>query len=189
VYDADYYASVVEDGAARSAEIMAASIRREFAPRTVVDVGCGTGALLDAMRSQGIGVAGFEYSEAALELCRMRGLDVIKVDFERDVLDFKETFDVAVSVEVAEHLPGSVADRYVDLLTSLSEVVVLTAAPPGQGGTDHVNEQPQAYWIAKFAARSFLHVEELSARWRDEWKAGGVAGWYYRNVMVFKRMA
>jgi 2-polyprenyl-3-methyl-5-hydroxy-6-metoxy-1,4-benzoquinol methylase len=187
VYDADYYANAVEDGAAASAEIMAAAIRREFAPRSVIDVGCGTGALLEAMRTGGVRILGLEYSTAALKRCRARGIDVVRVDLRRETVSITETFDVAVSVEVAEHLPAAAADRYVDLLTRLSNLVVFTAAPPGQGGTDHVNEQPQDYWIAKFGARSFRHVEDLSAQWRQAWKAGGVAGWYCNNVMVFKK--
>jgi 2-polyprenyl-3-methyl-5-hydroxy-6-metoxy-1,4-benzoquinol methylase len=187
VYDADYYTTVIENDAAGGAKVMAASIRREFAPRTVVDLGCGTGALLEALQAEGLQVLGLENSAAALDICRARGLRVRKMNVESDVLEIGETFDLAVSMEVAEHLPATVADRYVNFLTSLSDVVVFTGAPPGQGGTDHVNEQPQAYWVAKFVARSFLHLEDVSAQWRDEWKAGGVASWYYRNVMVFRK--
>jgi hypothetical protein len=108
---------------------------------------------------------------------------------ERDVFNDNRTFDVVVSIEVAEHLPGIVADRYVDLLTRLSRVVVFTAAPPGQGGADHVNDQPPSYWVTKFQQRGFEHAEELSHRWRESWKAAGdVESWYYKNLMVFRRV-
>ena len=187
VYDADYYASAVEGGASRSAKVMANSIRRDFAPRTIVDVGCGTGALLLAMRESGVRVLGFERSTAALDLCRRRGLEVRKLDLEKDVIEVNEKFDVAVSVEVAEHLPAAVADRYIDALTQLSDVVVFTAAPPGQGGTDHVNEQPAGYWIEKFVTRSFVCLEDVTADWQHEWEVGGASAWYFRNLMVFRR--
>ena len=91
-------------------------------------------------------------------------------------------------MEVAEHLPAMVADRYVDLLTHLSQVIVFTAAPPGQGGDDHVNEQPPSYWISKFQQRGFGYAEELSRRWRESWEAvGDVEGLYHRNLMIFRQ--
>ena len=85
----------------------------------------------------------------------MGDVTVLKFDLERDNLKDTRTFDVAISMEVAEHLPEKIADRYVDLLTGLSNIIVFTAAYPGQGGDDHVNEQPALYWISKFQARAF----------------------------------
>jgi hypothetical protein len=112
---------------------------------------------------------------------------VAKFDLERDVFNDNRTFDVAVSMEVAEHLPEMVADRYVHLLTRLSQVIVFASAPPGQGGADHVNEQPPSYWISKFQQNAFRHAEELSQSWRESWKAAGdVEDWYHQNLMIFR---
>ena len=188
IYNSNYYEENVEGPAVGSAGRIADSILNDFKARSVIDVGCGTGALLEALRDKGCEVFGLEYAEAALRYCRARRLDVAKFDLERSVLNDNRTFDVAVSMEVAEHLPEKVADRYVDLLTCLSRVVVLTAAPPGQGGTDHVNEQPPSYWITRFRHRGFAHAEELSERWHQRWKAAGdVESWYYKNLMIFQR--
>jgi len=187
IYDSDYYESTVEGPAVRSVGRIANSILNDFKATCIIDVGCGTGALLEALRDRGCEVFGLEYSEAALKYCRSRRLSVAKFDLEREVFNDNRTFDVAVSMEVAEHLPERVADRYVDLLTRLSQVIVFTAAPPGQGGTDHVNEQPPSYWISKFQQRGFKHVEELSQRWRENWEAAGdVTRMYYQNLMIFQ---
>lgn len=187
-YDAHYYEGTVEAAAVRSAGAIADSIVESFHPAKVVDVGCGTGAVLAALRDRNCTVFGLEYSSAALDYCRKRKLDVAKFDLENDSLKNGRRFDVAVSLEVAEHLPQSVADRYVDLLTSLSDSVVFTAAQPGQGGMDHVNEQPASYWISKFQQRGFLHSEELTRNWRADWKSGGtVQPWYYANLMIFRK--
>src|SRR5665647_1122650 len=187
IYDAAYYEKSVEGPASRSAGRIANSILNDFKANSVVDVGCGTGALLEALRNRGCEVFGFEYAEAALRYCRARRLNVVKFDLERDVLSGNRSFDVAISMEVAEHLPETVADKYVDILTRLSRVVVLTAAPPGQGGTDHVNERPPTYWIAKFRQSGFDHDDELSKRWRESWEAAGdVESWYHKNLMIFR---
>jgi len=188
IYDSDYYAEFVERPAVRSAEPISESILLDLRPKTVVDVGCGTGPLLEALRKRGCQVLGLEYSEAALQYCRRRKIDVRKFNLERDILEDDLTFDVVISMEVAEHLPDKVAGRYVDLLTRLSSVIVFTAAPPGQGGTDHVNEQPPSYWISKFRAVGFLHDEGLSRGWRERWRDGNIVdSMYYQNLMIFRR--
>ena len=174
VYDADYFRKDVELSAVRSADAIADSVLSDLNPSTVVDVGCGTGALLEAFQKRGCQVFGLEYAESALEYCRKRNLDVQKFDLEKEALKHHRTFDVAISMEVAEHLPETCADRYVALLTSLSRSIVFTAAPPGQQGTDHVNEQPPEYWIDKFQSQGFEHDTMLSNRWKRAWRPPGL---------------
>jgi SAM-dependent methyltransferase len=191
VYDADYFDRMIESPARHSAPIMAGTIVRDLAPKRVIDVGCGTGALLEALRDLGCEVQGLERSDAALEYCRSRALSVRQFDLEQDSLSGDDkNWDVVVSTEVAEHLPQSVDDRYIDLLTSLAPVIVFTAATPGQGGHDHINEQPHEYWLEKFGRREFRRNAELSDRWRQEWQAAEqVQDWYYRNIMVLERQS
>ena len=81
----------------------------------------------------------------------------------------------------------SFSDTYVDYLCKTSDTVVMTAAGPGQGGTDHVNEQPKDYWIAKFQARGLTLDSKLSPEFSAEWRAAGVADFYYQNLMIFRR--
>ena len=187
-YGSDYYANVIEPPAAGSAGAISQSIVGDLRPRTVVDVGCGTGALLDALRTRGCEVLGLEYSKAAIRYCRQRRLDVVRVDLQESDLKLERTFDVASSMEVGEHLPEASAGRYIALLARLSDTVVFTAAPPGQGGVDHVNEQPKEYWIERFARVGFDHDEDLVAKWSESWRQSGeVVAWYVDNLMVFRR--
>jgi SAM-dependent methyltransferase len=190
VYDEVYFSDTVRTAALNSAPIIANSIIRDLKPGSVIDVGCGNGALLHSLRTAGCKVFGLEYADAALAHCWAKGLSVQKFDLEKDDFTSEEFFDVVISTEVAEHLPKRSADRYVDLLTKLSNTVVFTAAPPGQGGIDHVNEQPQEYWIAKFAARHFSYDQALSNSWKKEWQgSGNVEWWYFSNLMLFHRPA
>jgi SAM-dependent methyltransferase len=188
LYDALYYKDV-DELASRSVPTMASSITGSFKPRRIIDVGCGTGALLEALRDAGCSCMGLEYSDAGLAICRSRGLDVRKFDVERSSLSHDlGTFDVAVSMEVAEHLPATCAEPFVELLTSLAPVVVFTAATPGQGGVDHVNLQPHLYWIDLFKSRGFHFQKDLSEEWRSRWEAGGdVVSFYHKNLMIYRR--
>jgi SAM-dependent methyltransferase len=188
-YDDAYYARDVETAAVEGAGVISRSIVSWFRPASVIDVGCGTGALLAALRERGCKVAGLEYSEAALKYCRARQLDVVKFDIEHDnpaATLAGTSYDVAVSFEVAEHLPEAVAGRYVSLLCGLAPAIVLTAAKPGRGGTDHVNEQPPSYWIARFAAHGFRHDEACARAFTSEWSQAGIASFYHDSVMIFR---
>ena len=192
IYHSNYYETDVEGPAVSSAPDISKSITSDLQPKTVADVGCGTGALLQALRDNGCQVFGLEYSEAALEYCRARGVDVQKFDIENESLTDDRTFDVAVSMEVGEHLPEKSADRYVEILAKLSDTIVFSAAQPGppeRHAHDHVNEQPKPYWLSKFRAFDFEYDEIMSNQWRKQWQTGGaVAYWYHENVMILRRL-
>ncbi len=94
-----------------------------------------------------------------------------------------------MSTEVAEHLPEALADYFVGLLASIAPVVVLTAAPPGQGGHDHVNEQPPDYWIVKFERLGYTHQLNVCEKLKRLWLSRAVLDIYVRNLMIFKREA
>jgi SAM-dependent methyltransferase len=186
LYDKYYYERVVEPEIIRSAPIIAESLVRDFNPQSVIDIGCGTGTLLLELKKRGVNTLGLEYSQAGLENCRVKGLSVQHFNIESGKA-IAEKADLAISTEVAEHLPAKCADKYVDILTSISNTVIVTAATPGQGGLDHVNEQPNEYWIGKFSQRDFQYQKEFTMQLRKEWQEKNTTDWYYSNVMVFKR--
>ena len=185
IYDRNYYAEV-EVSAIENAEAMAKTMAARFKPKFVIDVGCGTGALLESFRNLGCETCGLEYSDAGLAYCHKRKLAVRKFNLEKE-LTSDAGYDLATSFEVAEHLAPWAADRYVALLCQFSPRVVMSAAPPGQGGVDHINEQPQFYWIEKFNRCNYSFDENSSRELALDWKALGVTSWYRDNMMVFTR--
>jgi SAM-dependent methyltransferase len=184
LYDERYYDDI-DPFMLVSAPAISRSIKREFEPQSVIDIGCGAGALLASLEEAGITCVGFDYAEAALDRCRRSGLTVRRLDIERDPIPPNRA-DVVVSTEVAEHLDEESADRFVELLTTLAPIAMVTAALPGQGGTDHVNEQPNEYWIEKFGARGFTFDGDLSMRLRAEWRGAGVEGFLCSSLMIFR---
>ena len=184
VYDRDYYLAI--DAVHRPLYCLLADAVVELVePKTAVDVGCGTGLVLTRLKERGVEVTGIEGSRHAIELSGL-GDRVIKANLEREVPRLG-TFDVCFCIEVAEHLPGRSASPLVNGLTDLSDVVVFTAAPPGQGGSHHVNEQPPSYWEERFGARGFARDAEgegmLKARIADIQEPA----WMHQNLMLFRR--
>lgn len=73
------------------------------------------------------------------------------------------------------------------VIVATAPVVVFSAATPGQGGQWHINEQPHAYWMSRFAKRRMAYDRTQSADFRESWQAAGVDFWYADNVLVFRQ--
>ena len=94
----------------------------------------------------------------------------------------EDRFDLTISSEVAEHIDPQDTETYMDNLTSFSNVILFSAAIPGQGGTHHVNEQWPSYWTEKFSARGFVPVDCIRQKL---WYDNEVHLWYRQNLMMF----
>lgn len=76
-------------------------------------------------------------------------------------------FDLAISMEVAEHLAPEISANFVRSLTRLSDIVLFSAAVPGRGGTNHINEQWPSYWSNLFRNENF-EVVDLNVTTRSD---------------------
>lgn len=169
-------------GSLQSARLVVPIILEYIRPASVVDVGCGRGSWLRAFTENGVG--------------RIVGIDGDYVDTSKLLIDRKDfrtadltqplglddEYDLAISLEVAEHLPSSSAPQLVRSLTGLSPVVLFSAAIPGQGGYLHVNEQWPAYWNVLFGERGFTRFDPIRPRiWQNE----RVEWWYRQNIFLY----
>lgn len=171
-------------GSESSARRMAPMILEMAAARRVIDVGCGIGTWLRAFMDLGVsdvrGVDGPWVKPEQLLIPRER---FISADLTRELaVGAEQTFDLAVSLEVAEHLPEASAGTFVASLTRLAPVVVFSAAAPMQGGTGHVNEQWPAYWAERFASHGYSAIDCLRRR---VWNDPDVEWWYAQNTIVY----
>jgi SAM-dependent methyltransferase len=151
-----------------------------------VDVGCGGGAYAAEALRRGHFTVGLEKSLAGRLIARHQGVDCQPFDLARQLPKLEAEFDLAYCLEVAEHLPPALGESLVDVLCRLARKVVFSAAPPGQGGVGHINEQPAHYWHDKFAVRAFRHDPAASKAIRDSFARNGVcAPWLRSNAVVY----
>jgi SAM-dependent methyltransferase len=154
---------------------------------SVIDFGCGPGMLIERLRELGHHVVGYEGSQHGIDYASdaIRP-SIIKADLT--MLRANGSADVVISTEVAEHLDARDADRFVELLcASARTAIVITAAPPGQGGHHHVNCQPCEYWVEKFAANGWAYSPEETGALQGVWAGLQRLSHMQRNAMVFAK--
>ena len=184
-YSHDFY-SYIDAGSRRSARAVVSILLAEMKIGSLLDVGAGHGAWAAEWLAAGV------KSVVAVDgdYVRPDQLAIPKKNFRaHDLstpLDLKQRFDLVQTLEVAEHLPASKAELFVDNLVRHGDVILFSAAVPHQGGEHHVNEQPPEYWRRKFAARGYASFDFIRPRLQGR---GEVMPWYRFNSYVYANEA
>ncbi|KAA5532433.1 class I SAM-dependent methyltransferase [Taibaiella lutea] len=172
-----------EKGSFDSAMAILPLINNLLHPKSVIDIGCGIGLWLKVWKDElGVsdikGVEGAYVNEKMLQIPR----EYVQIHDLKEPLNLGRRYDLASTLEVGEHLPASSADQFVQTLTSLSDVVLFSAALTGQIGTYHINEQPPEYWAAIFDKYGYEPIDYIRPL---VWNKEEVMYWYRQNVLLF----
>jgi SAM-dependent methyltransferase len=169
-------------GARRSAMEILPIVFDLLPVRSVVDVGSGVGTWLSVAQELGVkDVLGVDGSYVSTELLLIPVSQFHPHDLTKP-LSLPRRFDLALSLEVGEHLPATASSAYVASLAALAPVVLFSAAIPFQPGDHHINCQWPEYWAALFAQHGFLPVDYIRKR---VWSNANVEYWYRQNVILF----
>lgn len=156
---------------------------RHITVRSVIEFGCGCGAWLKAVKKlvpKGV-VLGIDGSDVD----RSEYLD--EKEFQKeDITTYRpqKRYDLAVSIEVAEHLDEVYADQFVENLCLSSDIVLFSAAVRNQGGQHHVNEQNQSYWRDRFQKYGYIPVDCIRPRFWNDIK---IPVYYKQNCILYVR--
>jgi SAM-dependent methyltransferase len=151
----DKFFDYVAIGARRSARPIVALLRQHLRPSSLLDVGCGRGVWVDEWCRSGVADAiGVDGAHISIDRLEILPKQFVALDLSES-FRLGRRFDLVQSLEVAEHIPAANADVFVDNLVAHGDLILFSAAVPGQGGEFHVNEQPHEYWRSKFARRGF----------------------------------
>jgi SAM-dependent methyltransferase len=182
LYPQEYFAAHRAQSRCSASVVVPLVLRLLPGVRSAIDLGCGSGEWLAEFHANGVReVTGIDWADAATNLLSIAPECFYKRDATNPEWHFPR-HDLAISVEVAEHLPSSGAEPLVRHLCSLSDVIVFSAAIPGQRGYLHINEQWPGYWIRLFKACGYDLIDILRP---VIWKDTRVAWWYRQNLFLF----
>jgi 2-polyprenyl-3-methyl-5-hydroxy-6-metoxy-1,4-benzoquinol methylase len=173
-------ATVAENRA--SAERILGILFEYVKPRSVLDVGCGRGAWLAVARELGIadvhGVESNLFDRARLVIDPAL---VTICDLEQG-LSLGRRFDLALCLEVGEHLSENSSQTLVSSLARHSDLILFSAAIPLQGGDGHINERFPDYWADFFAREGHRPLDFIRPR---IWNEPNILWWFPQNTLVF----
>ena len=171
------------DQSARSAHHVLGELFRVYKPTRVLDIGCGIGAWLAESKMRGATqLRGLDGPWVASDQLRIPPDSFERIDFESTEWPEIRPVDLAISLEVAEHLSIKAGEKLVATLCQSAPVVLFSAAIPCQGGEGHINEQWQSWWAEKFRAHGFRPSLRLRRRM---WNNGEVEFWYQQNLTLY----
>lgn len=169
----------------RSAEIILRILFARIKISSVIDYGCATGIWLAECKRLGsndvLGIDGDWVERGLLEIDReeFREYDLGAGEYVPE-----RKYDLALCIEVAEHVSEDMADILVRSITGSSDVILFSAAICGQGGQGHINEQLQHYWANKFSRQGYISVDLVRPKiWSDE----AVNVIYKQNMLLYVR--
>lgn len=148
---------------------------------SVVDFGCGVGSWLSVFKENGASVMGLDGPWVPEEY-----LSIPNESFRRcnlaEPIDLGRRYDLAISLEVAEHLPGTSASIFVENLVRHSDFILFSAAIPYQGGSGHINEQWPSYWCRLFLKQGYRPIDLIRLQiWHDE----HIPYFYRQNICLY----
>lgn len=152
--------------------------------RSVVDVGCGIGTWLKVFAENGVqDILGIDGNYVDKNLLKIDKSNFVEYDLEK-LFKTDRKFDLAISLEVAEHISFESADVFVKTMCNLSDTILFSAAIPNQGGQNHINEQEPNYWIEKFESQGYQLFDMVRPVF---WDNENVDSWYRQNMFLFTK--
>ena len=187
IYNSNFYLEI-DCRSQASACVIVPLVQNIFAAKSVQDFGAGTGAWLAQFLKHGATtVLGYDANCLNSRFLHLSPKNMLQgCDFTASSFKPKMRSQLAISLEVAEHLPDASAPHFVQVLTQAAPCVLFSAALPGQGGTEHPNEQHPAYWQKLFAQRGYVAFDPIRPL---IYKNLEVCWWYRQNLFAFVELA
>lgn len=183
-YNKKFYQTRNEDTKYSAETVLSILIEKIPKIGSAVDVGCGVGTWLNELKKVGVtNIQGYDGEWVDVNMLTIPKNNFTAVNLNEKLPNNKK-FDLAISLEVAEHLPEAYAKEFVKTITSLSEFVLFSAAIPNQGGDHHVNEQWPDYWVDLFNENDYEVFDFIRPQ---IWQNTNIPFWYQQNILFFAK--
>lgn len=168
----------------RSQDMLLKAVHDMVPFASVADFGTGRGTWLKSAIDMGVtDVRGYDIPEIPVEQRQFPAECYFPADLGKPVA-IERSFDLAISTEVAEHLPKEHAAIFIANVASASDIVLFSAAIPYQGGAGHCNENWVEYWAKLFTPHGFECFDLLRLPY---WNEAAIRSYYRQNVLIFAK--
>jgi cyclopropane fatty-acyl-phospholipid synthase-like methyltransferase len=130
---------------------------KKFRLETFLDVGCGTGGMVQLAKKLGLNAKGID---GDFTIDRGNSEDFILHDYTKSELD-AGVYDLCWSVEFLEHVEEKFINNFIKTFINC-KYLIITHALPGKDGHHHVNCQSEWYWISIFKSYNFKLDQETT---------------------------
>lgn len=181
MYDESYYRKH-EKGSYNSAITILEYILSFYKFNSLIDLGCGMGTWCKAASDLGVeNILGLDQHVYEQQYMLISDKNYIRFNL-KNKLNGYGPFDIAISVEVAEHIDNTYVDSFIRNVCSQSNVVLFSAALPFQGGTGHINEKRCSFWKQKFNKYGYEIIDCIRPHF---WDDQNIEIWYRNNCVLF----
>lgn len=157
-----------------------------YSPESVIDFGCASGLYLKPLLDCGVShVLGIDSASATKAVSDIPSH--ITIADLREPLRIGEKFDLAICLEVVEHIESEFEDQVFDNVCEAADTVIFSGATLGQAGYGHINLRPKQYWLDKLLARGFAVDYRETAEIVTRIRQGHHLGWLGRNIVALHR--
>jgi len=133
-------------------------------PTSVIDIGCGSGDILAPFEKNNLDVLGLDGSIAIQDRLKIKRENFALFDL-RDEYNPERRYDLALVLEVGEHVEKDFDDIFIDNICKTSDKVLWTADVRGPFFY-HPNPQKTKYWIEKFKKRGYFVDRKMTKKLR-----------------------
>lgn len=160
-YDESYYRTHLGENYERNngwEEIFnkqASDIIKQLNPKTVLDVGCAIGYLVESFRDRGVSAEGIDISDYALSMVRD---DIKPYCMKQSVTDnITKKYDLITCIEVLEHLPAGDIAFAIENICNSTNMVIFSSTPFDYNEETHISVHNPEFWAEQFAYNGFFH--------------------------------
>ncbi len=183
-YSTNFYDSVTSRAVVAS-QVALKALLKNYKPKSFIDIGSGEGIWTTSVIQIGnlSRITAVDLPGTTFKLLQKNNkpVELVTINFENEVLGKCEPYDLAICVEVIEHISFQRSLLLLDWVSTNCRTVMFSGATPGQGGTQHINEQNQSYWLSEMMKRGFLPFDNIRPQLHRNKHIPG----YYKNNIFF----
>ena len=123
-------------------------IVQDFAPKSVLDIGCAFGYMVKYLRERGVEAWGIDTSTYAISQADEKIQPYLRVSSACDNLpnDMPQHYDMVINIEVIEHMTMEDGSKALDKMCTYADIILFSSTGEDYDNPTHINVQQPEFW-------------------------------------------